>query len=351
MDMRKTISLMASEIWEQPGAIERTLTRLTAQCDEILGLRDKHFRAVMFIARGTSDHVADYGQYIFPIAAGLLATSSSPSLAVAYHAQLSLDGVLAIAISQSGSTEEIIETAHWARSLGATTVGITNMAGSALAAEVDLALVTQAGTELAVPATKTYTSALATVAFLAATLGGDQKLLNALSESPALVQSVLEANWDLEGAAKLFDDASTAVIAGRGFSGGVAREIALKLKETSAINAIGLSVADLAHGPIAALLPELPVVCVSPGRASPVAAGIREMARHAQLTGCRRVSIGDDDELSTFSKVHCAIPPMREEIAPLALIVPGQLLAERVAQRHGKNPDMPIGLHKVTQTM
>lgn len=342
---------MRREISEQPKCIERSLRRLEEQRDEILKLRDRQIRSVMFIARGTSDHVADYGQYIFPIVAGLLATSSSPSLAVAYHARPSLEGVLAIAISQSGSTAEIVETANWAKDLGATTVGITNVEGSPLTEEVDLALVTQAGDELAIPATKTYTSALATMAFLAATLGDDQELLGALSEAPTAVQSVLEATWDLDGAARLFDEASTAVIAGRGFSGGVAREIALKLKETSAINAIGLSVADLVHGPIAAFVPGLPVVCISPGKASPVAAGIREIARRAQLTGCRLVTIGDDDELATFAEVHCPVRPLREEIAPLALIVPGQLLAERVAQHQGKNPDVPGGLSKITQTI
>jgi glucosamine--fructose-6-phosphate aminotransferase (isomerizing) len=349
--MRETTSLMLREISEQPAAIERTLRQLAGQRDEIIRLRDHQFRSVMLIARGTSDHVADYGQYIFPVVVGLLATSASPSIAVAYRARPSLEGVLAIAISQSGSTEEIVETANWAKSLGATTVGITNVEGSPLTQEVDLALVTQAGTELAVPATKTYTSALATMAFLAATLGDNQQLLDALSEAPTVMQSVLEAAWDLDGAAKLFDGASTAVIAGRGFSGGVAREIALKLKETSAINAIGLSVADLAHGPIAAFVPGLPVVCISPGKASPVAEGIREIARRAQLTGCQLVTIGDDDELAALAEVHFPVPPLREEIAPLALIVPGQLLAERVAQRHNRNPDAPGGLSKVTQTI
>ena len=121
---------------------------------------------MLFIARGTSDNAAVYGSYLVQVRAGRLATLASPSVATAYRSRLDLSGVLAVALSQSGRTEEIVETLAWAADCGARTLAITNGAGSPLAEAADVALVTEAGVERAVPATKTFTTALATLAML-----------------------------------------------------------------------------------------------------------------------------------------------------------------------------------------
>ncbi len=313
-------------------------------------LRDRRFSSVLLIARGTSDHVADYAQYLFPCSAGLIASSASPSVAVAYRARVPLHGVLAIAISQSGATAEIVETARWAKAMGAVTVGITNVAGSPLAMSVDLPLITKAGPEVAVPATKTYTSALAAVAYIAAVIGERTDLMAHLAQMPQVLQTTLELPWDLERAAAMFSGSNTAVLTGRGFTAGVARESALKLKETSGINAVGASVADFVHGPVAVLVPGLPVACFSPGAASPIAAGLEDLVARAVARHCQILTIGQHDALQRLATVHVATPAVPEELAPFPLIVPGQLLAERVATLCGMDPDAPSGLNKITQT-
>src|SRR4029450_4715504 len=163
-------SRMLAEIAEQPEALRRTFAALLPRIGEVEALAAET-RQVLFIARGSSDNAAVYGQYLCSARAGRLTTLAAPSLATAYHATVDLRGGLAVAISQSGATEEIVATLTWARACGARTVAVTNVPGSPLADAADLALLTQAGPEQAVPATKTYTTQLAAVAVLATALG------------------------------------------------------------------------------------------------------------------------------------------------------------------------------------
>src|SRR5262245_5431966 len=169
---------MRTEIGEQPEALRATLDALLPRTEEIAALGEQT-RQVLFIARGTSDNAAVYGQYLVQVAAGRLASLATPSVATTYRARVDLSGVLAVALSQSGRTEEIVDTLGWAASCGARTLAITNGPGSVLAEAAEVSLVTQAGEELAVPATKTYTTQLAALAVLALGLAGTGSALDA----------------------------------------------------------------------------------------------------------------------------------------------------------------------------
>ena len=125
-------SRMRVEIAEQPEALRRTFQALLPQVGELEALA-RDTRQVLFIARGSSDNAATYGQYLCSARAGRLATMASPSVATVYRARLDLRGILAVAVSQSGATEEIVATLDWARACGARTVAITNVPGSPLA--------------------------------------------------------------------------------------------------------------------------------------------------------------------------------------------------------------------------
>src|SRR4029450_2518877 len=120
---------MRAEIAEQPQALRRTLDALLPQAGALEAL-GRESRQVLFIARGSSDNAAVYGQYLCSVRAGRLATLASPSVATAYGAELALSGVLAVAVSQSGETAEIVETLRWAGKRGAATVCVTNGADS-----------------------------------------------------------------------------------------------------------------------------------------------------------------------------------------------------------------------------
>ncbi len=167
-----SVTQMRAEIEEQPQALRATLDALLPRTGEVAAL-GRRTRQVLFIARGTSDNAAVYGSYLVQVRAGRLATLASPSVATAYRSRLDLSGVLAVALSQSGRTEEIVETLAWAADCGARTLAITNGAGSPLAEAADVALVTEAGVERAVPATKTFTTALAALAVLGIGLAPD----------------------------------------------------------------------------------------------------------------------------------------------------------------------------------
>lgn len=338
---------MRMEIGEQPAVLRATIDALlpgTAQTARLA--RDT--RQVLFIARGTSDNAAVYGSYLIQAHAGRLATLASPSIATTYRSRIDLAGVLAVALSQSGQTEEIVETLGWARDCGARTLAITNGAGSPLARAADLTFVTRAGTERAVPATKTFTTQLAALAVLAIGLGADLDA-GELRGAPDEVEALLARPLDLDPVVSELAGAGGVVVSGRGLAYSVALELALKLKEACYLRAMGLSYADLLHGPIAVVDRGTPAIVVA-ADSGPTLDGAVDLARRVAGAGSRVYGIGGGDRLARASARSLPGPRLPEWLAPLGLIVPGQLLTEVLSRRLGLDPDRPRGLKKVTQT-
>ncbi|WP_344453942.1 SIS domain-containing protein [Actinocorallia aurantiaca] len=341
---------MRLEIGEQPEALRRTIGSLTPRIGELEKLAART-RQVLFIARGSSDNAAVYGRYLVESHTGRLATLAAPSIATTYRRRIDLDGVLAVAISQSGRTEEIVETLDWAKACGARTVAVTNGQGSPLAESADVALLTEAGEELAVPATKTYTTQLAALSVLGAGLGADVDLAD-LDRVPDEIERLIEATEASESLALIVEELSKVqgvVVSARGLAFGTALEVALKLKEACYLHAMGLSYADLLHGPIAVVDETTPALVLGV-EGSPVLEGTAALAARVVGAGARAYGIGGGSELAGASSLALPGPGLPEWTAPLALVVPGQLLVEKLARRLGINPDVPRGLNKVTQT-
>src|SRR6266536_3159208 len=308
---------MRTEIMEQPAALRATIHALLPRAAET-GRLARDTRQVLFIARGTSDNAAVYGSYLIQACAGRLASLASPSIATTYRSRLDLSGVLAVALSQSGRTDEIVETLAWAGDCGARTLAITNGAGSPLADVADLAFVTEAGAERAVPATKTFTTQLA---------------------GPIDTDPIVAELQGVQGV----------VVSGRGLAYSAALELALKLKEACYLHAMGLSYADLLHGPIAVVDARTPAIVLA-ASTGPTLAGTVELARRVTGAGARAYAIGGDDCLAAVCSRLLPGPDLPEWLAPMGLIVPGQLLTEALARRLGIDPDHPRGLSKITQT-
>jgi glucosamine--fructose-6-phosphate aminotransferase (isomerizing) len=338
---------MRAEIFEQPAALRATLGALLPRRGEI-GRLAAGIRQVLLIARGTSDNAAVYGLYLLQAQAGLLATLASPSIATSYRSRLDLSGVLAVALSQSGRTDEIVDTLAWAGECGARTLAITNGPGSPLAAAAEVALVTEAGPERAVPATKTFTTQLAALAVLALGLGArlDAGELQAV---PDEIDRMLADGADLEPIVTELAGAAGVVVSGRGLAYSAALELALKLKEACYLHAMGLSYADLLHGPMAVVDALTPAIIVA-ADSGPVLAGTIDLARRVTATGARAYAIGGGPGLAEVSSRALAGPRLPEWLAPMGLIVPGQLLTEALSRRRGIDPDRPRGLSKITQT-
>jgi glutamine---fructose-6-phosphate transaminase (isomerizing) len=341
------MTAMRTEIGQQPAALRATLDALMPRGGEAAALA-RDCRQVLFIARGTSDNAAVYGSYLLQAHAGMLATLASPSIATEYHARMDLSGVLAVALSQSGATEEIVETLDWARECGARTLAITNGGGSPLTQVADVAFVTAAGAELAVPATKTFTTELAALAVLAIALGADLDP-GLLRSVPDEIERMLTAPPDVTPMVSELAGASGVVVSGRGHAYAAALELALKLKEACYLHAMGLSWADLLHGPIAVVDAATPAIIVA-ADSGPALPGSIELARRVVAAGARAYAIGGGPGLAEASSLAVPGPRLPEWLAPLGLIVPGQLLTEALSRRLGIDPDSPRGLSKVTQT-
>jgi glutamine---fructose-6-phosphate transaminase (isomerizing) len=338
---------MRTEIGQQPAALRATIAALLPRAAEATVLA-RDTRQVLFIARGTSDNAAVYGSYLIQAYAGRLATLASPSIATAYRSRVDLSGVLAVALSQSGKTEEIVETMAWASDCGAATLAITNGEASPLAETADVAFVTEAGTERAVPATKTFTTQLAALAILAIGLGADLDP-GELRAAPDEIEALLAGPGDLDPIVTELAGDHGVVVSGRGLAYAAALELALKLKEACYLHAMGLSYADLLHGPIAVVDAQTPAILLA-ADSGPTLHGTVELASRVTGAGARAYGIGGGDLLAAACTRALPGPRLPEWLAPLGLIVPGQLLTEALSRRLGLDPDHPRGLSKVTQT-
>jgi glucosamine--fructose-6-phosphate aminotransferase (isomerizing) len=333
---------MRLEIGEQPAAVAATVTALAEPSRALAAaMRAWDVDRIVLIARGSSDHAAVYGRYLLEGRCGLVTALAAPSLYTTYEAPVDLRGALAIGVSQSGATPEIVSALSYATSRGALTAAITNEADSPLARAADHPLVLQAGDERSVAATKTFTAQLAAFAALAAALGA-RAVGEGLAQLPELMRETIassEAACDEASAGLVADEA--AVCVARGFSYAVALEAALKLKETSAVWAEGFSSADLRHGPTAAVTRATPALVFHAGGA--LEGDIVALEDELRRRGAPVISVGPAGDLPT------ATPPC-EELAPFTLVVPAQLVAERLARLRGRDPDQPAGLRKVTET-
>ena len=192
---------------------------------------------------------------------------------------------------------------------------------------------TAAGEERSVAATKTFTTALAAIAELARELGASDLAARLRALPGALEAAVALPDGLVAAAARSLLGAEAAVCIARGYAYATALEAALKLKEVTGLWAEGFSAADLRHGPRAAAL-GLPAVVFHAG--GPLAADVEGLERELAAAGSPIVSIGPGRALA-------AGEGLCEEIAPIALIVPAQLAAERLALLRGRDPDRPPG--------
>ena len=338
---------MAIEILEQPEALRRTLDELRPARDQVAQLAGRR-RRVLFAARGTSDHAAIYGRYLLETHAGVLGGLLSPSVATHYRSRIDLSDALVVCVSQSGETAEIVETEAWARTGGAVTVAVTNVAGSPLANSAHLALTTQAGLEVAVPATKSHTTQLAAMAVIGTALAADPGALDVdLKRIPDEVAGLLEP--DVSAAVAALKDASYVVVSGRGLMLGTALETALKLEETCLRPVRGYSYADFRHGPIAVVSDGVTAVLLA-APDGPLLTPMTELATDLSARGAVTVGIGGDAGFADRCSVHLAGPRLPEALAPVATIVPAQRVVEQLARALGLDPDSPRGLSKVATT-
>lgn len=342
---------LAREIHEQPAVLAALLDAERSRAETIAAaLRNRPGLAfVLIAARGTSDNAARYAQYLFGVANRLPVALATPSLFTLYGAPPDLRRALVIGISQSGESPDILAPVEEGRRQGAATLALTNVPDSPLARAAEFVLPLHAGVERSVAATKTYTAQLLALAMLSAALRGDDQGWRELALTPEAVAAALTLDGEIRQRAERYRYLDRLITSGRGYCYGTAFELALKLKETSYLLAEPYSPPDFLHGPVAIVEAGFPALLVAPTGAT--FADMLAFARTLAERGAELIAISDQPELLALARTPLRLPhPLPEWLAPLAAIVPGQLLALHLARAKGLDPDRPRGLSKVTRT-
>ena len=334
---------MFREAAQAPEVVARQLARNDRDVRALAArLRADPPRAVVTLARGSSDHAATYAKYLLETRIGVLTSSAAPSTASVYGAQPDLSDCLVLAISQSGRSPDLLESAEAAKRAGARLVTLVNDEASPLAALADCCLPLAAGKEESVAATKTHLATVSALAHLVATWSGDEALEAALRHSPEDLTAAWGLDWTpaLEGltsAAHLF-------VLARGVGLGAAQEAALKCKETCALHAEAFSTAEVRHGPQALLGEAFPALVFA--QDDETLDGIRALARDLVRREVPLLIAGATVEGAVTLPTRAAHPA----IAPLLLTHSFYRFANALALARGQDPDAPPHLRKVTET-
>jgi glucosamine--fructose-6-phosphate aminotransferase (isomerizing) len=354
---------MLKEIHEQPAALRNTLSgRLDAdgavdlsedlaEVDIDLGDVER----VAIVACGTAYHAGLLGRHLIERLARLPVEVAIAS-EYRYADPIGDERTLVVAISQSGETTDTLAAVEATRGFGGRVLAITNTQGSLITREADAVLLTRAGLEIGVAATKTFLAQVAALNLLALELArakgvvAEQELLELgrdLRKAPEKVEEALGMlEVRVEEAARAFEEARCALFLGRGASYPVALEGALKLKEISYLPAEGHPAGEMKHGPIALVDGRCPVVAVlGEGlvREKTLSNVEETVARGANVIAVARE---DDEAARRTSRVVLPVPAAPEILGPFVNSVPLQLLAYRVAKDRGCDVDKPRNLAK-----
>lgn len=359
---------MLREIYEQPQALSATIERYipggsrTSETFEpvveALGRRER----LVIAASGSSRHAGLAGEIMLEDLAGIPVDVEYAS-EYTYRSTHTLHNPGVVVISQSGETADTLAALREAQARGLATVAITNDAQSTMATEANASLPTFAGVEKAIPATKSFTTQLAVLYALALHLArfrGRMTLQAAevhgrqLQEIPYLIQAALP-NWQrqIEFLAPQLVNSSTLLYLGRAAHYAIAREGALKLKESAYLNAEGYPAGELKHGPNALVSKEAPLIMIATADANDPDSVLRyskvlQLMKDMREQGARIVALATegDHEVPLHSDACLFVPASNDLLSTIIEVVPLQLLAYTLAVNRGIDVDRPRNLVK-----
>jgi glutamine---fructose-6-phosphate transaminase (isomerizing) len=336
---------MYSEIYEFPRVIIDSLARVKAIDDIAAILRSKDFATVQVLGRGTSGNASLFLKYLIEVRLGILVADASPSTTSIYKSPIAMRNNLLIGMSQSGKSTDLVEFARTAIESGAYFVAMTNDATSPLAElahhHIDLGV----GPELAVAATKSYSSELLHAQLLVDAMLDESSPADLAEEADRVIK---DSDLRIQKATALHN-ADDIVVLGRGYSLANALELSLKIKETSLINVPANSTAEYLHGPIAALKESSSVIFLAPSGQdysviAPTVDRVRAITKNVYWIGSSEYRADGETFLGGSSIAH-------ESYSCILDSTVLQLLANQLAVAKGLNPDAPKGLNKVTLTL
>lgn len=352
---------MLKEIHEQPQVVRETINNRLSLDTGIVSLdefeplapRIKNCRRAIFIACGTSFHAGLVGQVLLETLTGIPAVVEYAS-EFRYRDSVVFSDDLVIPISQSGETADTLAAVRGIREKSGPVLAVCNVLGSTLVREAEAVLLTQAGPEIGVAATKTFTAQLAALVLLAVWLGQvkgtlreDEKkrIIAELQRIPHRMEEILNHAASLESLAARFSSYSHFLYLGRWVSFPVALEGALKLKEISYIHAEGYAGGEMKHGPIALVDEKMPTLAVIP----------KDRVFEKMLSNINEVKARDGvilaltnspAELKHQVNHVIPVPSTHPLLSPLLTALPLQLFAYYIANRRGADVDQPRNLAK-----
>jgi glucosamine--fructose-6-phosphate aminotransferase (isomerizing) len=340
-----------SEILEQPACLERLLSSQKKNVEEIAAaIQSRDIRFAFLAARGTSDNAGRYANYLWGALNGLPLALATPSLFTYYRQPPQLKNALVVGISQSGQSPDIVSVVREGKRQGNLTLAITNSSDSPLAQTADFVLDVQAGPELAVAATKTYTAELMAIAMLSTALAGNTKHWEELEQAAGWVGEALKQDKTIGQLTQRYRYMQQCVVLGRGYNYATAFEWALKLKELTYVEAEPYSSADFQHGPVAMVAQGFPVMAVIP--AGKVFDSMMALLKHLKTDLLAElVVISNAAEAQAVAASPIPIPAeVPEWLSPLVTIVPAQLFAYHLTRIKGFDVNKPRSISKVTET-
>jgi glutamine---fructose-6-phosphate transaminase (isomerizing) len=351
---------MRKEIAEQPDAIRRTLSgRLDARFQtthlggvEMAARELLEIRRVKILGCGSAYIAGSTGAHLIEQLARIPA-HAEPASEFRYRNPVIEQDTLYIAVSQSGETFDTLAAVQEVKRKGGRVLGIVNVVGSTVARECGRGIYLHAGPEIAVVATKTFTSTLVAFALLAIHLGRIRdlstaqgaRLLKALEALPAQIESILAQEQHIASLASELAKFDDAYFVGRAAGFPVAMEGALKLKEISYLHAEAYPASELKHGPLALIDAQTPTVVIMP-RDDLFAKNISTIEEIRARSGPVYVVTQPGDALPVPAQGIIEVPKSEPELDPLLLNIPLQLLAYHVALAKDRNIDQPRNLAK-----
>ena len=350
---------MEKEMFEQPSVIPKTIASFLNSDDSInidldkLGFSDKS--SFTICAAGTSYYAAMIGKYWIEQFADIFVSVDIAS-EYRYRNPSSFGQNSILVISQSGESLDTLMAMRHAKKLGLHTNAIVNVLGSSIDREADYSLNTNAGPEIGVASTKSFTSQLIILFLIALALGKKfnqmnyNKQIEYLNMLPLGVAKMLKLESKIISLANKIKNSTNVLFLGRGYLYPLALEGALKLKELSYIHAEGFAAGEMKHGPIALIEDNLPVIMflVSDGYEDKSINNLQE----AYSRGAKIIIFGDSISLKkvTFEAVKIKIPEFNNNfkatLSPILMSIPAQLLAYHVARERGSDVDQPRNLAK-----
>lgn len=301
-------------------------------------------KVLVSTGRGSSDHALNYLNYMIMKRFGLPVLSLPPSLSTTYHTHWQLNDALAIAVSQSGKSPDLVQAQTQLGEHGAFTLALVNTLPSPLAQCSDAVIDLQAGVEKSVAATKSYLATLSAGMRLIAHWAEDKALLSALDALPEKMMRAATMDWSPMIDALV--DKTQCFVIGRGMGLAIAQEAALKMKETCLLQGEAFSTAEVQHGPMALIKNGfVSVIFALPDafceEAIALAGRFREMGGRVVLVGDYRV---EAREVEMVNAEH-------EDLQGITAMVSYYAAIEQLAKARNLNPDAPPNLQKVTETL